>query len=539
MIGASTMPAILSRSEAAASAAADVLLARAATVACVTDAAASSSEVVSTQDDCILLGTTATSFQATHRARASLAQALALSQAVPSEAEGDLLMKDTRTMSVHSDSADSQGNPAKVAQRPRTGASPFDEVAPSLDSSSLAVVAPSLASSSFALQPFPSSLALPGVGVAPSPPPTPTGVGVAPSTPLSPTPPARQDDLRSEFDFDPSNLKEIKKFAADMVIEGLQKARQENDTNRQIEEKNLIERMSDTNRRESEAAINHCVSGLVERISGVETIATETQTEVKALHLKFDAMTIQNNQLNAQVAKLAQKLGTSASAPNLAAAGSAPVAGSLHNHIHIPVVASPFAHSNFNRTPDPSKIFVNIHGKINVPIDAFVIAFAALATEVNISPDQYKIIGDALDSRFEINFTSDSASAARNCASFLASLSVGRGQFKPQFVEIDAGTKHQFYCNPDKNMAQVRREILCRNLKELIEPFVTAMGKTAAMRKTTGSVMVDRKVVGTVFLVNEQAARIHWYTPLVLSLGLDIVAIDAAFCAVAGGASSP
>ena len=237
MIGASTMPAVLSRSEAAASAASAALLARASSVACATAAAASSAEVVSTQEDCILMGTTATSFQASQRARASLAQALALSQTVPSEAEGDLLMKDTRTMSVHSDSADSQGKPPKATQRPRTGASPFDEVAPSLDSSSLAVVAPSLASSSFALQPFPSSLALPGVGVAPSPPPTPTGVGVAPSTPLSPTPPARQDDLRSEFDFDPSNLKEIKKFAADMVLEGLQKARQENETNRQIEEK--------------------------------------------------------------------------------------------------------------------------------------------------------------------------------------------------------------------------------------------------------------------------------------------------------------
>ena len=59
------------------------------------------------------------------------------------------------------------------------------------------------------------------------------------------------------------------------------------------------------------------------------------------------------------------------------------------------------------------------------------------------------------------------------------------------------------------------------------------------MRKTTGSVLIDRRVIGSVFLVDERIARIAWCTPLVLSLNIDIAAVDAAFGAVAGGQSCP
>ena len=90
-------------------------------------------------------------------------------------------------------------------------------------------------------------------------------------------------------------------------------------------------------------------------------------------------------------------------------------------------------------------------------------AFTALAQEANIHTDSFKIIGDAPDSRFEVHFVNDRATATRECATFLASLSLGRGQYKPQLIENDAGEMVQFFCNPDKNRAQFRREILCRN----------------------------------------------------------------------------
>ena len=93
-----------------------------------------------------------------------------------------------------------------------------------------------------------------------------------------------------------------------------------------------------------------------------------------------------------------------------------------------------------------------------LPLISLAEAFSALAMEANIVAGSFKIIGDQLDSRFEVQFTNDTATATRACATFLASLSFGRGQYKVQQV-VD-GSAVQFFCNPDKNRAQVRREIL-------------------------------------------------------------------------------
>ena len=54
------------------------------------------------------------------------------------------------------------------------------------------------------------------------------------------------------------------------------------------------------------------------------------------------------------------------------------------------------------------------------------------------------------------------------------------------------------------------------------------------MRKTFGSVLVDRNVLGSFELIDERAAKLQRYTPLVLSLGIDIAPIKEAFSAVAG-----
>ena len=208
--------------------------------------------------------------------------------------------------------------------------------------------------------------------------------------------------------------------------------------------------------------------------------------------------------------------------------------------MHIPVVASPFTNGNFNRTPDPTKLFINMKGKTNVAVTKFSAAFSVLAGEANISCDSYKIIGDQLDSRFEVHFTDDSATAARKCATFLASLSLGRGSYKAQQVENDAGEMVQFFCNPDKNRAQVRREILCRNLREILAEPVAAIGKSVYIRKSTSSIMIDRRCLVTVFLIDEHEARLDWYQPLLLSMpSIDKEAVESSFRAIAGGQSSP
>ena len=65
------------------------------------------------------------------------------------------------------------------------------------------------------------------------------------------------------------------------------------------------------------------------------------------------------------------------------------------------------------------------------------------------------------------------------------------------------------------------------------------MGKNIYVRKSTGSVVIDRTVVDIVFLMDENVAKIEWYPPAVTSLSLDVAPIEAAFSAVAGGQACP
>ena len=59
------------------------------------------------------------------------------------------------------------------------------------------------------------------------------------------------------------------------------------------------------------------------------------------------------------------------------------------------------------------------------------------------------------------------------------------------------------------------------------------------MRKTTGSVMVDRKVLGTVIIGANRVARIEWYKPTVISLGIDTIPFDQTFSAISDGGQRP
>ena len=145
-----------------------------------------------------------------------------------------------------------------------------------------------------------------------------------------------------------------------------------------------------------------------------------------------------------------------------------------------------------------------------------------------------------LDNRFEVQFTNDTSTATKECATFLASLSLGRGQYKPQQVEGNDGSVVQFFCNPDKNRAQVRREILCRNLRDLLEGPVSAAGKSCHGRKNTSSIMIDRRLLVTVFIINEYQAKLDWNEPHLLSIpSIDKESIEASFRAFAGGHPYP
>ena len=263
---------------------------------------------------------------------------------------------------------------------------------------------------------------------------------------------------------------------ASMVASSMEMARRENQSKVEADNKKLLQTMSDNNRRETEVAISTCVKDITSRLSNVEVSVANTERVVGDLASTVDTIKAAQVQMQETLTQLSRNLSTSRSAPSLgAAAGSAnkSSAGNLNlgqtnnGVIKIHVVPSPFNNGNFNRIPDPTKIFVNTKNKANVSAIKFGEAFSALALEANIDNGSFKIIADVLDNGFEIQSTSDTSTATKECATFLASLSLGRGQYKPQQVEGNDGSAIQFFCNPDKNRAQVRRG---KSLSKLARP---------------------------------------------------------------------
>ena len=101
------------------------------------------------------------------------------------------------------------------------------------------------------------------------------------------------------------------------------------------------------------------------------------------------------------------------------------------------------------------------------------------------------------------------------------------------------GELHQFYIQPDKNGAQTRKEILAKAIKNILEADVAGANTQFLVRKSTGSVMVDRKVLCSVVIVDENTSKIAWFHPLREQLGIVQSTVEEQFAVVAGGPSSP
>ena len=189
--------------------------------------------------------------------------------------------------------------------------------------------------------------------------------------------------------------------------------------------------------------------------------------------------------------------------------------------------------SAFYRKPDPTKLFINTKDRVLVARDKVYEAIVALAGEAGIAEDHFDFVGDALDNRFEMVFKGNSA--APRALQFFQSLQLGRGKWKKQEVIDDLDEIVQFFVQPDKNGAQTRREILAKNLKDIIQPLIGT--KQVFVRKSTGSVMVDRRVLATVFINGEQSARLQWNHPQRIALSIIQETVEEQFSAVVGGPS--
>jgi len=192
----------------------------------------------------------------------------------------------------------------------------------------------------------------------------------------------------------------------------------------------------------------------------------------------------------------------------------------------------------FTRKTNPTKLFSNMHGKEKVSKRNFTKSIVNLALEANLSEADFCVSGNSLDDRFDIQFSGESRIAAVKCLQFYESLQLGRGKWKPQFATNDTGTDIQFYIAPDKNPCQMRKEILCKHLKGILENL--AIDKTFFVKKATGSIYADKRVVVSVVITGPESARLDWCHAKRIDLGIDQGAAELSFSShvVSGGPGS-
>ena len=128
-----------------------------------------------------------------------------------------------------------------------------------------------------------------------------------------------------------------------------------------------------------------------------------------------------------------------------------------------------------------------------------------------------------------------SSTAAARALQFFESLKLGRGKWKTQQVKGVNDIVHQFYVQPDKNGAQIKREILSKELASIFSTIVPT--STFFVRKSTGSVFVDRRVLATVFVSGENHAKINWFHPKRIQLNIQQADVEEQFTALLGGPS--
>jgi len=107
----------------------------------------------------------------------------------------------------------------------------------------------------------------------------------------------------------------------------------------------------------------------------------------------------------------------------------------------------------FIRAPDATQLYCNIHDRVQVAKSKFREKLMVLVAEAGFNEHDFTGLGDALDFRFEMQFSGDTRIASVKAKQFHESLKFGRGKWKPQLVECSSGKGNKFYVNLDKNPA--------------------------------------------------------------------------------------
>ena len=304
-----------------------------------------------------------------------------------------------------------------------------------------------------------------------------------------------------------------------------------------------------------------------ETIKGV--VGAMVNQEVARIETKLDAYQTSNdekfvsleNKIDTKFesfeAKLLQAINTQSASPPISGPSQGSAGGRDPGGIDAPMQSAPAFPSyaavaggpppflgddvttpTFNRRLDPTKLFCNIHERVQIAKSSFREAVGVLVLESGLKHSDYDLLGDELDFRFELQFLGDVRTASVKTKQFHDSLYLGRGKFKVQNVNDDQGVSNKFYVSVDKNPAQIRKEVLAKRLHTILSPLCP--GKDLAVKKATGSVTVDRRVLVSVQLTGEETARLNWCHAKRIELSVDQATVEQAFghFVVAGGPGS-
>ena len=274
------------------------------------------------------------------------------------------------------------------------------------------------------------------------------------------------------------------------------------------------------------AAVLAGVKGPVEAV-----VEAAFKSQMGAVEGRLTSLEEGQSKVLRELSKVNATLAQLSHSPSLPQVGSAP-GGAMAACSQPDVTTSPFF-----RALDPTILYCNVHGRAQVPRTEFHKAIVPLAADANLGEDKFKITGDALDDRFEIQFLGDRKAASAAATQFMQSLYLGRGKWKTQEALDATSGLHKFYVANDKNGAQVRREILAKGLKQILESL--CINKTFYVRKASGSILVDRRVLATVFITSETSAHINWFHPKRIELGIELEQVVPQFSTLVGDPSSP
>ena len=123
--------------------------------------------------------------------------------------------------------------------------------------------------------------------------------------------------------------------------------------------------------------------------------------------------------------------------------------------------------------------------------------------------------------------------AGNKATQLVLSLKLGGGKYKNSDVESATGVGIKTHFNPDKNSAQIAREVQAKVLRDVIAQ--NKVGKDFHFERETGTVFVDRRPVAQVHITSETTSIISWMHQRRIAVGLDAAKVGEEFKAAMEG----